>query len=206
MRFLDFLFPPRVDEVALRDVSDDAFFSLLSPRLVPVTRPGAVALFPFSDARVRAVIHEAKYHGSERALRLLSRALADYVREADVSYGRAGPALVPVPLGKKRRSERGFNQVEEIVNGAVRELGADWNGAVLPSLLERVRETASQVSLPRTAREENMRDAFRAGAAAPARSYIVIDDVVTTGATLQAAIDALAVGGAEHIIPLALAH
>ncbi|HCR52647.1 TPA: ComF family protein [Candidatus Kaiserbacteria bacterium] len=206
MRFLDFLFPPRVDEVALRDFSDDAFFSLLSPRLVPMTRPGTVALFPFSDARVRAVIHEAKYHGSERALRLLSSALADYVREADVPYGRAGPALVPVPLGKKRRFERGFNQVEEIVNGAMAELGEKWGGAVLPSLLERVRETASQVSLPRAAREENMREAFRAGAAAPARLYIVIDDVVTTGATLQAAIDALREAGANNILPLALAH
>lgn len=209
MRWLDFLFPPRVDEFALRDVSPDDFLSRMRVRLVQETQPETIGLLPFTDACVRAAIHEAKYRGNEHAFELLSAALVEYLRDADdVSNTRSHLVLlVPVPLGKGRRKERGFNQVEEVACRALRSLGEEWGCAVDATFLERTRETASQVSLPRHARLENMRGAFRATRRAdPAHIYIVIDDVITTGATLQAAIDALKDAGAEHIIPLALAH
>ncbi len=200
LRFLDILFPPRSAEEILRDVSPDAFLGKVSPRLVSDTRPETVGLLPFSAASVRAAIHEAKYHGSEFAFELLSTVLADYLREADDEFRK--PLVVPVPLGKTRRKERGFNQVEEIAKRAARELGIP----IAASLLIRVRDTESQVSLPRRARIENMRGAFGAAQELdPARTYVIIDDVITTGATLQAAIDALTAAGAKHIIPLALA-
>lgn len=206
MRFLDFLFPPRADELILREVSDDDFLSLLSPRLVPETRPGTVALFSFDEEPVRSAIHEAKYHGSERAFYLLASALADYIRDSDdVGRGTFYIRLVPVPLGKERRKERGFNQVEEVASRALRSL--DSHFILTDDLLERVKETPSQISLERRRREENMRGAFCATHYAdPTYVYIVIDDVLTTGATLQSAIDALQDAGAERIIPLALAH
>ena len=201
MRFFDFLFPPRADEVVLRGVSDDAFLAKIAPRMVPETRPGTVALLPFSDSSVRSAIHEAKYRGSERALRLLGSALADYLRDMDKRPRRS--FIVPVPLGSARRKKRGFNQVEEVAKRAVQELGIK----IETGLIVRTRETVSQISLQRNKREENMRGAFKATRHAdPAYTYIVIDDVLTTGATLQAAIDALRAAGAEHIIPLALAH
>lgn len=201
LRFFDFLFPPRVDEAVLRDVPADAFFALMAPRAVPETHPETLTLFPFTAAPVRAAIHEAKYHGNERAFALLAAALADYLRDADEGF--RNPLIVPIPLGRARSRERGFNQVEEIASRAARELGIATDAA----LLKRTRETASQVSLPRGARLENMRGAFSAARPLdPARTYIVIDDVITTGATLQAAVDALRDTGAIHIIPLALAH
>lgn len=199
--FFDFLFPPRVDEFALRDVSNDDFLALIAVHLVQETRPETIALLPFGDARVRAAIHEAKYRGNERAFDLLAEAVAEYLRDADERFRT--PVIVPIPLGRERRKERGFNQTEEAANRAAKLLGY----AVDAALLERVRETASQVSLPRRARQENMRGAFQATRRAdPARTYLLMDDVVTTGATLQAAADALKEAGAEHIIPLALAH
>lgn len=207
MRFLDFLFPPRSDELVLRDFSIDDFLAQVAPRLVAETRPETVAMLPFHAATVRAAVHEAKYRGSERAFAFLSSALAEYLRDADVGFGK--PILVPVPLGRERRQKRGFNQVEEIARRALRSLGEEGTRAFTldANLLERVKETQTQVSLERRKREENMRGAF--GAARPlnpAYTYIVLDDVITTGATLQAAVDALVAGGAEHIIPLALAH
>lgn len=203
MRWLDFLFPPRVDEFALRDVSVDDFLALMNTRLMPQTQPETVAFLSYGDLRVRSAIHEAKYRGTEHARELLAAVLVEYLRDADDVGPRRSYIVVPVPLGGKRRRERGFNQAEEVANRAAKLLGC----AVDTTLLERVRETASQVSLPRHARLENMRGAFRATHSVdPARTYIVIDDVITTGATLQAAIDALRDAGAEHIIPLALAH
>ncbi|MEK7125870.1 MAG: hypothetical protein AAB835_00065, partial [Patescibacteria group bacterium] len=108
MWLLDLLFPPRVDEMALRNVSDDEFIAKTAPRLVPETRPGTVAILSFGDASVRAAIHEAKYHGSERAFRLLGSVLADYLRDADdVGRGTSYTCVVPIPLAKERRKERG---------------------------------------------------------------------------------------------------
>ncbi len=202
-RIFDVLFPPRRDDIALRSISDDAFLQHLSPRLVPATRPGTVALLPFSLPPVRSAIHEAKYHGTGRATALLAQALADYLRDADDQARTI--MLVPIPLGKARRAERGFNQAEEIARRALHNLGGEF--FLETGLLMRTRETASQVSLPRREREENMRGAFRAAHVCnPAHTYIVLDDVLTTGATLQAAIDALQAAGALHIVPLALAH
>jgi ComF family protein len=204
VRWLDFLFPPRADETVLRDISDDDFLALTAPRLVPDTRPGTVALFPFGDERVRSAIHEAKYHGSKHAFRLLGSALSEYLRDCD-DVGRSTSYIVPVPLGKERMKERGFNQVEEVVRYAISRL--DNRFIINTNLLERIKETKTQVSLERQRREENMRGAFKAAHRAdPACTYIVIDDVITTGATLQAAINALKEVGAKHIIPLALAH
>lgn len=202
MRFLDFLFPPRADEVAVRDISIDDFLARIAPKLVPETRPGTIALLSFGDSCVRAAIHEAKYHGNACAFTLLSTSLSEYLRDADDIQSRK-TSIIPIPLGKERRRERGFNQTEEVAKHAAEEFGI----TVDTMLLIRVRETASQVSLPRAAREGNMRGAFRATRPADSsRTYIIIDDVLTTGATLQAAIDALREAGAVHIIPLALAH
>lgn len=206
MRFFDFLFPPRVDEIILRSVSLDEFLALVAPRVVPGTRPETVVLLPFNNRAVRAAIHEAKYHGAKKAFDLLGATLAEYLHDCDdVGRTTSNIYLVPVPLGKKRRKERGFNQIEEVARCALRSLGDHF--ILATDLLARVKETQSQVSLQRRRREENMRGAFKATRSAdPACTYIVVDDVITTGATLQAAVDALLEAGAEHIIPLALAH
>lgn len=204
----DLLFPPRVDEVTLRNVSAEDFLALMTPSLVSETRPETVVLLPFGQPVVRAALHEAKYHGSRRAFTLLAQVLAEHLRDTDdVGRTTSHIYLVPVPLGHKRQKERGFNQVEEVVRRALRILGEDGEKFSVALLLERVRETASQVSLPREKREENMRNAFRTRQKVdPAATYIIIDDVLTTGATLQAAVDAFKDTGATQIIPLALAH
>ncbi len=199
------VFPSRADESALGHAPDDALCARLAPQLVPATRPATVMLLPFDAPLVRAAIHEAKYHGTARAQTLLARALAAHLASRDASG--AGATIVPVPLGTRRRRERGFNQVEEVARLALRYLGTPAGRALDPALLTRTRETASQVSLPRREREANMRGAF--GAAHPLdpeRTYLLLDDVLTTGATLQAAIDALTAAGARDIVPIALAH
>ncbi len=200
-RWLDFLFPPRPDEIILRGSTRDAFLLLLDPQIIRVTVPETVALLPFNNNFVRSAIHEAKYHGSERAFEFLSAVLVKYLREKTLSARKI--TFIPLPLGTKRKKERGYNQVEEMLKRVAKELPIEID----PIFLTRARETVSQVSLPRHEREVNMRNAFKAVRLAETEiTYVIIDDVVTTGATLQAAINALRDAGATHIIPLALAH
>lgn len=205
MRFFDFLFPPRDDELRIRDVTSADFLTRLAPQIEPCTRPSTVILLPFADATVRSTVHEAKYHGSRHAFSLLSDVLTEYVRDADdVAYlTHEKVCLIPVPLSAKRKKRRGYNQVEEVI----RRSGKDLGYRIDSTLLERVRDTQTQVSLAREMREENMRGAFRATHTAdPSLTYLLVDDVITTGATLQAAVDALRAAGAAQIIPIALAH
>jgi predicted amidophosphoribosyltransferase len=114
---------------------------------------------------------------------------------------------VPIPLGKKRLRERGYNQVEETVRSALTLLEKERAYILDPTLLTRVRETPTQVGLPRAQREINMRGAF-AVTRPPDSSctYLLIDDVITTGATLQSAFDTLIHAGARDASLIALAH
>src|SRR3989338_1186912 len=114
---LDIIFPPREDEKILRSVSEDEFHSFANPQLIPITRPHTIALLPFSEARVRAAIHEAKYRGNEKAFDVLAAILTEYLRDHDdVRLPKSHIVVVPIPLGRERHKERGFNQIEEIIN------------------------------------------------------------------------------------------
>lgn len=184
----------------MRAVPTDTFARLSKPSTQTQTAPHTIGLLPFREKIVRAVIHEAKYHGNEKAFELLAEVVGDYVKASGIDLTRA--VLVPIPLGAKRRSARGYNQVEEVLKRVSKNTGVP-----VSDVLVRTRETVSQVSLPREMRKENTRSAFgAAGVPSPTLTYIVCDDVITTGSTLQAAIDALASGGGVHILPLAFAY
>lgn len=202
-RLLDFIFPPREDELIVREIQPDTFVQKVSPCIVDYTRPGAVSLLPFHDKHVRAAIHETKYHNNKQAKRVLASALDAYLSDMDERYKNIH--IVPIPLGELRMKKRGYNQIEEVL-ASINKSTTD-SFVIDSALLKRTRETESQVSLHREKRRENMRGAFTATRQVdPAYLYIVVDDVITTGATLQAAIDALESAGAEHVVPLALAH
>ena len=111
-------------------------------------------------------------------------------------------ALVPVPLYHRRRRERGFNQAREMARG----LASKRKIPVLDCLY-RYRETVSQTKLERTARWENMAGAFqmKRGFDVRGRNLLVIDDVFTTGATVNACAHALAQAGAGQLAVLTIA-
>lgn len=195
-RFIDLLFPPREGEQIVRATTYDELAALVAPVTLPT---GAVALLPYRDMRVRSLIKEAKFHGNTQAHKLLGGVLAEYLQEylADTAVlGSSRYALQAVPLSKERRRERGYNQAHEIALFAGEMLG-------LPVVehVARVRNTAPQTSLERSARLTNLEGAFKASQLEEA-TYILIDDVSTTGATLEAARAALP---ADTVL-IALAH
>jgi predicted amidophosphoribosyltransferase len=115
--------------------------------------------------------------------------------------GAAPQAVVPVALHPRRLRERGFSPPAVLARAVAREIGARFE----PALLERVRDTPSQTGLDRRARRRNVAGAFLASGRAPGRVWLV-DDVVTTGATLADAARALRRAGAREIHALAAAH
>jgi len=130
--------------------------------------------------------------------------LVGWLTEVFDDHARAGrwDALVPVPLYHRRRRERGFNQAAEIASG----LAARRKIPVLDCLY-RYRETVSQTKLERTARWENMTGAFQMKRRfdVRGRNLLVIDDVFTTGATVNACAQALAQAGAGELAVLTVA-
>jgi ComF family protein len=139
------------------------------------------------------LLHALKYRGELAAGRVLGGLLGrrvtslGLVREADV--------LVPVPLHPRRLAERGYNQSAEIARWVSRQT----RSPVDPRLAARCRSTLPQVALHRPDRATNVRDAFVAGPGVGGRRVVIIDDVTTTGSTLQALAEALLAAGAVEV-------
>jgi predicted amidophosphoribosyltransferase len=203
-RILDLLFPPRDPE---RLVSLAAA-NVLGPYVDPTVHgERTVSLLPYRIPLAKACITEAKFRDSDKAQKLLASMLADYIREWNEDRTALDPTqciLVPVPLSSKRLKGRGYNQIERIA----RLTAAELQGIrVDTSLLSRVRDTPPQTSLGKRARLHNMHGAFVANRIPDsAYTYIVLDDVLTTGTTLTAAMTALSDAGTASIYGLALAH
>lgn len=111
----------------------------------------------------------------------------------------AGAGVVAVPLHWRRRLLRGYDQAERLGRALAARLGAP-----LHPCLRRVRATAPQTSLPRPRRRGNLHGAFRCHRRPPERA-ILVDDVTTTGATLEAAARCLRAAGCRRVTALAVA-
>lgn len=172
----------------------------------PLCAVCAEALLPAEDAPegvraaflhggpIAAAIHRAKY-GDDPAVAFALGAMLRPVAVPD------GALVIPIPLHRKRIVARGFNQSERLAAGA-------WGRRrVVPALLRRARDTPSQTTLHRDARRENVRDAFTlvSPERVRGRPVVLVDDVVTTGATLTEAMRCVREAGATPVLGVALA-
>jgi ComF family protein len=194
---LDLLYPPRVAELLIREATENNVASLSDTN----THEGMLYILPYQHTLAKALVKENKFHDNRHAQKLLATALNTWIARQT-----KGPIVfIPIPLSKKRLRERGHNQVSSILN-----LVCDKDKIVVWPALARERDTRPQTELERNERLRNVKGAFayRAKSVPKANHFVLIDDVVTTGATLKAARAALAphlpVG--STLTCLALAH
>jgi ComF family protein len=145
---------------------------------------------------LREVLHAFKFGGR----RALARPLAALIVE-ECGLPAGVDALVPVPLAAGRERERGFNQARLIAERLAPALAVP----VRARWLLRARPTRPQSDLGAEERRANVRDAFRASPAVAGRHVVVVDDVMTTGATAGECARALRMAGAERVGVLTVA-
>ena len=162
--------------------------------LLPPYVRAARSAFAIPGGGAERIVHALKYGGWPAVAPAMARRMARLRFPADVEQERA--ALVPVPLAPARRRERGYNQSAELA----RALAVRWRIPVREDLLERTRATRSQTRLTPGERSRNVSGAFRARAERAALRglhLVLVDDVATTCATLNACATALHAGGAR---------
>jgi ComF family protein len=171
-------------------------------RLAPPAFERAVA-YAFYQDPMRAAIHALKYDHMHPAARRMGGMLAQAI--ATLAGEAPGEMLVvPIPLHRARQAERGFNQARLLAVHALKALRTshpDWRLTLAPAALMRLRATESQASLTPRERRTNVRGAFSVSdsAAVRDRHILLIDDILTTGATARAAAQALKRAGAATV-------
>lgn len=201
---LDLLFPLNDTQAYVQDATLESIGAFARPKHID---EHIVALLPYRRSLVRACIIEAKFKDNERAQQVLAAVLAEYLSEWSAEHTALSSStlvLVPVPLSASRYAQRGYNQAERIARRAASNLPEVYLDT---SLLTRVRDTVPQTSLSGTERRANLEGAFGATFTTdPSHTYIVFDDVTTTGTTLRAAISALKAVHSGKVLGIALAH
>ena len=150
------------------------------------------------EGRLAQLIQLYKY-GGERALARLLASLLHELLQAE-GFTQEIDGITFVPMSRKRRRERGFNQAELLA----RRLGQLIQAPVFSALLK-TKETEPQEALSRAERLKNLQGAFAARGRARCERVLLVDDVYTTGATVRECAQALKAGGYEHVYVLTVA-
>lgn len=150
------------------------------------------------DGTLRTAIHRLKYHSDIGLSEILARPLTGLLRTLNWQVD----LVTAIPLSSKRKRERGYNQAALLA----RWISLSESLTFKPNMIQRLRDTTSQVGLHAHQRRQNVAGAFNARSTlATGKSVLVIDDVTTTGATMQACALALSAAGARQIYGLTLA-
>ena len=152
------------------------------------------------DGPLRELIHLLKYNSVRPAAGVLGRMLAEAFAQLKSEFGARQLLVIPVPLYRRKRRQRGFNQAELIARCALK-LVAGGRALLATDVLLRTRETQSQIGLTSHQRRENMRGAFAVARSAEVIGceVVLVDDVYTTGTTVTECAKVLRRAGATKV-------
>ena len=178
VRIFDVIFPPHKSVRALQKENPEKFKRFYLPQKLSF----GTSLSDYSETKVRMAVTANKFYNHQKASRLLASLVEEWLnKQTDENY-----IFVPIPLAKERQKERGYNQCTRIVENIKQD------NLTIKNLLIRTKETTPQTKLDRSLRFQNVADAFTYEPPANTTDLtnphiILIDDVLTTGATMKAA-------------------
>jgi ComF family protein len=172
---------------------------------------GCLGGLPAVDSAIAALLYEYPVaqliqrlkFGKQRYLaRVLADLLVERVQQSCSGHALEQPdVLLPVPLHVNRLAERGFNQAAEIA----RRIAALTGIRMQPNLVQRIKATPHQARLSRSARLRNLRGAFALSGSVQDQHIVIVDDVITTGATINRLATLLKNAGAARVVVWAVA-
>jgi ComF family protein len=153
------------------------------------------------ESGLRELIHLLKFGGVRPAANVLGRMLAEAIAALEPEFPADSVAIVPVPLHRTKLRQRGFNQAELIARAAMKINPVRDRLRLCGGVLERTRETTSQIGLTSHQRRANLRGAFGVAQRelVKGREVLVVDDVYTTGATVSECARVLRRAGATKV-------
>ena len=157
----------------------------------------AVVLYR-EDKLIGKIVHSWKYRYAEELKDVLEELIGDFIVDKDYLFSDID-YIIPIPLHKKRLAERGFNQAQILADILGQELGRP-----VSEVLEREQYTVQQARLDKGQREKNVRSAF-VSVSHVSGNILLVDDVFTTGSTMQEAAKVLLESGAEKVRGFSLA-
>ncbi len=207
---VDFIFPKEKAVLELEKMADENKLSYL-PQCVDNKISWAESVFDYGDRRVRALVWAIKYKEnkklSQAVSNLIYERIIDNLGDELVASANKNFILIPIPLSKKRKTERGFNQVELICEAILKN---DQSGLLKynKEILIRKKDTLPQTSLKRKEWLKNLEGCFeiKNSYEISGAKIILIDDVVTTGSTLSEARKTLISAGAKKVLAFTMAH
>lgn len=195
---IDFIFPPSEVELSLRSLSPTEF--LKRAKISSLNS----SLFSYKDPLVKELVWQIKYKKNRHAIGCAGYALYNELIKRDSS---SNFILIPIPISKKRRKERGYNQCELII---AEILKLDTTGKLSGDyvLLRRAKHIERQTMKNRSDRIENTKNIFEVteNKLNKESNIVIIDDVTTTGSTINEARKALFQAGYKNVSSLTIAH
>jgi ComF family protein len=152
-------------------------------------------------SKVQKLLHALKYKGNTEVGILLGYMFGQELKAS--GHLPDAEIILSIPLHSKKRKQRGYNQSDLLAEGFSKATGIPWSG----EMLQRIRYTATQTGKTKIERRENVQGVFVAKEGFYPKSVILIDDVLTTGATLEECARTLSATGCKqfHIMTIALA-
>lgn len=208
---LDFIFPRPINVVSIHNMNSQEFIGKMTQSRY-LNDSENKALFDYRNKLTKQAIWEIKYRKDEKITAVLCALFYEFILDELVDKALfcdfKKPIIIPIPISKNRLKERGYNQCSLIVKEIAR-IDNNNNFTLCENALEKIKDLESQTSVKgRNERLKNIKGCFavRDPEKIKNANIILIDDVITTGATMSEAKKTLLDAGARQILCFALAH